>query len=93
MASLRVPDSIRDSLHHVSGGASGVWSSVCASHRQPNSSTGVATKHQPGGAWSRLIKKATPGPGLEVLKIEGSWKDAMRKLISKKSPVGGWPKD
>ena len=34
-----------------------------------------------------------PGPAPEVLKIEGNWKDAMRKLISKKRPVGGWPKD
>ncbi len=24
---------------------------------------------------------------------ESDWKDAMRKLISKKRPVGGWPKD
>jgi hypothetical protein len=34
-----------------------------------------------------------PGPIPEVLKIEGDWKDAMRKLISKKRPVGGWPKE
>ena len=34
-----------------------------------------------------------PGPTPEVLKIEGNWKDAMRKLISKKRPVGGWPKE
>ncbi len=33
-----------------------------------------------------------PGPAPEVLKIEGDWKDAMRKLISKERPVGGWPK-
>ena len=33
-----------------------------------------------------------PGPAPEVLKIEGDWKDAMRKLISKKRPEGGWPK-
>jgi hypothetical protein len=32
------------------------------------------------------------GPAPEVLKIEGNWKDAMRKMISKKRPVGGWPK-
>ena len=38
-------------------------------------------------------KTAKPrGPKPEVLKIEGDWKDAMRKLISKKRPVGGWPK-
>jgi hypothetical protein len=34
-----------------------------------------------------------PGPKPEVLVIEGDWKDAMKKLISKKRPVGGWPKD
>ena len=35
--------------------------------------------------------KATksPGPAPEVLKIEGGWKDAMRKLISKRHSVGG----
>jgi len=33
-----------------------------------------------------------PGPAPEILKIEGDWKDAMRKLISKKRLVGGWPK-
>jgi len=27
-----------------------------------------------------------------MLRIEGDWKDAMRKLITKKRPVGGWPK-
>ena len=37
-------------------------------------------------------KRRNPGPQPEVLKIEGDWKDAMRKLISKKRPVGGWPK-
>jgi len=32
------------------------------------------------------------GPQPEVLMIERDWKDAMRKLISKKRPEGGWPK-
>jgi hypothetical protein len=36
--------------------------------------------------------KKPRGPALEVLKIEGDWKDAMRKLISKKRPGDGWPK-
>jgi DNA mismatch endonuclease (patch repair protein) len=47
----------------------------------------------------RLFMKKTqaksrkpPGPAPEVLKIEGDWKDAMKKLISKKRPEGGWPK-
>jgi hypothetical protein len=33
-----------------------------------------------------------PGPKPEVLVIEGNWKDAMRKLVSKKRPIDGWPK-
>ena len=42
--------------------------------------------------WRVLLRKP-PGPAPEVLKIEGNLKDAMLKLISKKRPVGGWPKD
>lgn len=43
---------------------------------------------------TKAVKKPRkrPGPEPEVLKIEGNWKDAMQKLISKKRPVGGWPK-
>jgi hypothetical protein len=37
-------------------------------------------------------ERKPPGPAPEVLKIEGDWKDAMKQLISKKRPVGGWPK-
>jgi hypothetical protein len=40
----------------------------------------------------KQTKKRRPGPEPEVVKIEGDWKDAMKKLISKKRPVGGWPK-
>jgi hypothetical protein len=40
----------------------------------------------------RTTTKKSHGPAPEVLKIEGNWKDAMRKLISKKRPAGGWPK-
>jgi hypothetical protein len=39
------------------------------------------------------IGRESPGAKAEVLKIEGNWKDAMRKLISRKRPVGGWPKE
>ena len=56
-----------------------------------------------GDAILRTAKKSKPkaakkqrkrfGPEPEVLKIEGNWKDAMRKLISKKRPTEGWPKD
>jgi hypothetical protein len=41
---------------------------------------------------TRNKSRKPPGPQPEVLKIEGDWKDAMRKLISKKRPVSGWPK-
>jgi hypothetical protein len=27
----------------------------------------------------------------DVLKIEGNWKDAMKKSLSKKKPPEGWP--
>jgi hypothetical protein len=32
-----------------------------------------------------------PGPAPEVLKIEGDWKDAVKKALRVKKPVGGWP--
>jgi len=59
--------------------------------------TAKTSKKAKGGAAARLKKslkkrRKPPGPKPEVLKIEGDWKDAMRKMISKKRPVGGWPK-
>ena len=36
--------------------------------------------------------KKTPGPEPETLKIEGDWKDAMKKALPKKKPAEGWPK-
>ena len=36
--------------------------------------------------------RGTPGPEPETLKIEGNWKDAVKKALSKKRPAGGWPK-
>lgn len=36
--------------------------------------------------------KATPGPKPDILKIEGDWKDAMKKAMGKKKPASGWPK-
>lgn len=36
-------------------------------------------------------KRAKPGPEADRLKIEGDWKDAVRKAISKKRPETGWP--
>jgi hypothetical protein len=41
------------------------------------------TKHQ---------ERKTPGPAPEVLKIEGDWKDAVKKALRVKKPAGGWPK-
>lgn len=32
-----------------------------------------------------------PGPVPEVLKLDGNWKDAMRKSLEKKKPADGWP--
>jgi hypothetical protein len=37
-------------------------------------------------------KRATPGPKPEVLKIEGNWKAAVKKSLTKKKPKEGWPK-
>ena len=41
----------------------------------------------------RLAKKSeTPGPKPEVLKIDGDWRDAVKKSLEKKKPATGWPK-
>ena len=37
-------------------------------------------------------KPAKPGPKPDTLKIEGKWQDAVKKSLSKKKPVEGWPK-
>ena len=37
--------------------------------------------------------KATRGPVPDRLKIEGDWKKAVKKSLSKKKPVTGWPKE
>jgi hypothetical protein len=37
-------------------------------------------------------KRAKPGPKEDLLKIEGDWKDAIKKSLSKKKPPEGWPK-
>ncbi len=36
--------------------------------------------------------RKNPGPKPEVLKIEGNWKDAIKKALRKKHPKEGWPK-
>jgi hypothetical protein len=37
-------------------------------------------------------KRKQPGPEPEVLKIEGDWKEAVKKALRVKKPAGGWPK-
>jgi hypothetical protein len=37
-------------------------------------------------------EKHNPGPVPEILKIEGDWKDAMKRTLAKKRPAEGWPK-
>jgi hypothetical protein len=33
------------------------------------------------------------GPKADLLKIDGDWKDAVKKSLAKKKPAAGWPKD
>lgn len=33
-----------------------------------------------------------PGPQPESLRIEGDWKDAVKKSLQKQAPAAGWPK-
>jgi hypothetical protein len=37
-------------------------------------------------------KKAKTGPKPEVLKLEGDWRDNIRKSFQAKKPASGWPK-
>lgn len=34
----------------------------------------------------------SPGPKPEVLKIDGDWRDAVKKSLEKKKPPEGWPR-
>jgi hypothetical protein len=36
--------------------------------------------------------ESTPGPKPDILKIEGDWKEAVKKSLTKKKPAEGWPK-
>ena len=36
-------------------------------------------------------RKNKPGPKAGILKIEGDWEDAAKKIVRKKKPKGGWP--
>lgn len=48
---------------------------------------------------SLLVEKKTnpasskPGPKPETLKIEGDWREAVKKSLAKKRPAEGWPKE
>jgi hypothetical protein len=44
-------------------------------------------------AKKRAKPRTPPGPAPEVLKIEGNWKDAVKKALGIKKPAGGWPKE
>ncbi|HEY7087930.1 MAG TPA: hypothetical protein VH518_07560 [Tepidisphaeraceae bacterium] len=36
--------------------------------------------------------KSKRGPKPEILKIEGDWRNAVKKSLQKKKPATGWPK-
>jgi hypothetical protein len=36
--------------------------------------------------------KGKPGPKPQYLKIEGDWRDAVKRAVRKKKPAEGWPK-
>jgi hypothetical protein len=40
----------------------------------------------------RRKPKANPGPKPEMLKVEGNWREAVKKSFSKKKPKEGWPR-
>ncbi len=38
-------------------------------------------------------KPLTRGPEPDLLKIDGDWRDAVKKSLENKKPATGWPKD
>jgi hypothetical protein len=36
--------------------------------------------------------KEKPGPKPQYLKIEGDWREAVKRAVQKKKPANGWPK-
>jgi hypothetical protein len=36
--------------------------------------------------------RKAPGPKPETLKLDGDWKEAVKKSLAKKKPKNGWPK-
>ena len=43
------------------------------------------------GREEKKKQKGIPGPKPETFKIEGSWKDAVKKSFQKQKPAEGWP--
>ena len=41
---------------------------------------------------NKTQKKQPPGPKPEVVKIEGDWREAIKKSLQVKKPANGWPK-
>jgi hypothetical protein len=37
-------------------------------------------------------KPSARGPKPDQLKLEGNWRDAVKKSLTKKKPESGWPK-
>jgi hypothetical protein len=37
-------------------------------------------------------QKKKTGPKPEVVKINGEWRDAVKRALAKKKPANGWPK-
>jgi hypothetical protein len=36
--------------------------------------------------------KLIPGPKPDILKLEGDWQESVKKSLTKKRPLQGWPK-
>ncbi len=37
-------------------------------------------------------ERAIPGPKPDMLKLDGDWKESVKKSLKKKKPMKGWPK-
>jgi len=44
------------------------------------------------GKGTKPKRKASPGPKPETLKLDGDWRQSVKKSLAKKKPAGGWPK-
>ena len=52
----------------------------------------MATKKKAGKRRIASRAGAKRGPKPDVLKIDGGWKEAMKRSLQKKKPPEGWPK-